>query len=140
MESQLQLKSQENEVVEGSSGSPNSRNMRRFLFIKEKGGAKFQNKSLNITFCLKNTFEDDVKLRNYDRKQNYTMPDCGIFPNCTIERIQMQNTRLWCDFHYFGAIGQVCFLLLNNKILSPYAIYLGNMGWNCCLSYWNTYI
>ena len=28
-------------------------------------------------------------------------------PNCTLERMNRKNSHLWCDFHYFGAVGQV---------------------------------
>ena len=39
--------------------------------------------------------------------KNYTAPDCGLAPNCTVERRGDENSKLTCQFNYPGAIGQV---------------------------------
>ena len=39
--------------------------------------------------------------------KNYTAPDCGLAPNCTVERRGDTNSKLTCQFNYPGAIGQV---------------------------------
>ena len=49
----------------------------------------------------------DQLISNGRVNKNYTAPDCGLAPNCTVERRGDINSKLTCQFNYPGAIGQV---------------------------------
>ena len=110
--------------IEGSAGSPDGRTTRRFLFSPEKNSAQLRAGIYNVSFCLANTWDEDLELNPFYQVENYTAPDCQMAPNCTVERHKMENTRLWCDFHYMGAIGQVG--LFPYILYSPYFENHGN--------------
>jgi len=54
---------------------------------------------------IKKIYEEQLVAGIVNR--NYTSPDCGLSPNCTVQRNGNVNTKLTCQFNYPGAIGQV---------------------------------
>ena len=51
--------------------------------------------------------------------KNYTAPDCGLAPNCTVERRGDINSKLTCQFNYPGAIGQVSLEVFFSRNFDP---------------------
>ena len=62
--------------------------------------------SYNTALSFQKIRQDQL-ISNGRVNKNYTAPDCGLAPNCTVERRGDTNSKLTCQFNYPGAIGQV---------------------------------